>query len=172
MKKTALITLIVILAFTAVSCASTLSGGYGEPVNTLADAVKSGDAEKYLSAFEDKYITELEEYYTIISDTDLLTSVSDVLASTKDYNKDACGAFTSVSVTEVKKEALEDFPADATYTGAFEPDGEVDEILSLTVSYVIEGFSGSTDPKEATFIVYSVNGEYYLHPMHLMFVFQ
>lgn len=172
MKKSLLICIVLALALVAVSCASTISGGYGEPVNTLADAVKSGDAEKYLSAFEDKYISDLEEYYTIISDTDLLTSVSDVLASTKDYNKDACGAFTSVSVTEVNKETLEEFPADATYTGTFEPDGTVDEILSLTVSYVIEGFSGSTDPKDATFIVYSVNGEYYLHPMHLMFVFQ
>lgn len=172
MKKTVLITLIIILAFTAVSCASTLKGKYGDPVNTLANAVKSGDADEYLSVFEDKYISELEEYYTIISDTDLYTSVSEILASTKAYNKDACGAFTSVSVTEVKKETLDEFPADAVYTGTFEPDGEVGEMLSLTVSYVIEGMSGSTDPKEATFIVYSVNGEYYLHPMHLMFVFQ
>lgn len=172
MKKTVLITLIIILAFTAVSCASTLKGKYGDPVNTLANAVKSGDADEYLSVFEDKYISELEEYYTIISDTDLHTSVSEILASTKAYNKDACGAFTSVSVTEVKKETLDEFPTDAVYTGTFEPDGEVGEMLSLTVSYVIEGMSGSTDPKEATFIVYSVNGEYYLHPMHLMFVFQ
>ena len=172
MKKTVLITLIIILAFTAVSCASTLKGKYGDPINTLANAVKSGDADEYLSVFEDKYISELEEYYTIISDTDLRTSISEILASTKAYNKDACGAFTSVSVTEVKKETLDEFPADAVYTGTFEPDGEVGEMLSLTVSYVIEGMSGSTDPKEATFIVYSVNGEYYLHPMHLMFVFQ
>ncbi len=172
MKKSLLICIVLALALVAVSCASTISGGYGDPINTLADAVKSGDAEEYLSVFEDKYISDLEEYYTIISDTDLLSSVAEVLASTKDYNKDACGAFTSVSVTEVKKETLEEFPSDATYTGSFEPDGTVDEILSLTVSYVIEGFSGSTDPKEAMFIVYSVNGEYYLHPMHLMFVFQ
>lgn len=172
MKKTVLITLIVILSFTAVSCASAISGSYGEPINVLAEAVKSGDADKYLSVFEEKYISELEEYFTIISDVDLETTVSETLASTKAYNKESCGAFTSVSVTEVKKETLGEFPSDAVYTGTFEPDGEVGEILSLTVSYVIEGMSSSTDPKEATFIVYSVNGEYYLHPMHMMFVFQ
>ena len=134
MKKTVLITLIIILAFTAVSCASTLKGKYGDPVNTLANAVKSGDADEYLSVFEDKYISELEEYYTIISDTDLHTSVSEILASTKAYNKDACGAFTSVSVTEVKKETLDEFPADAVYTGTFEPDGEVGELVFTTIS--------------------------------------
>ena len=64
MKKTVLITLIIILSFTAVSCASAISGSYGEPINVLAEAVKSGDADEYLSVFEEKYISELEEYFT------------------------------------------------------------------------------------------------------------
>ena len=172
MKKAILITLTILLALTLVSCASTLSGSYGEPVNALADALKSGDADEYLSVFEEKYVTELEEYFTIISDTDLKTTVKETLDATQAYNKEACGAFTSVSVTEVKKETLEDFPSDAVYTGTFEPDGTVGEILSLTVSYVIEGMSGSTEPKEATLVLYSIDGRYYLHPMHMMFVFQ
>ncbi|MBR6777211.1 MAG: hypothetical protein IKM27_05650 [Clostridia bacterium] len=72
----------------------------------------------------------------------------------------------------MSKKQLDEFPADAVYTGDFEPDGRVEDIYEVTVSYVIEGFKGSTDAKEAKLIVYSVDGDYYLHPMHLLFVFQ
>ena len=161
-----------VFALLLCGCAKTVDGRYGEPINTLADAIKSADAEEYLEAFEDDYIEDLEEYYTIISDTDLLTTVQSTLDQTKNYNKDRCGAFTVISVTEISKQRLDKFPEDASYVGSFEPDGKVEEILSVTISYVIEGMSGSTEAKNATLIIYSVDGEYYLHPMHLMFVFQ
>ncbi len=172
MKKIVLTVLFAVLLLSVSACAATISGEYAEPINDLAEAVTDGDTEDYLDVFEDKYIEDLEEYYNIISDIGLHGTVKEMLDGTKAFNKETCGAFTSISVTEVSKEKLDDFPADAVYTGTFEPDGKVDEILSVTVSYVIEGFNGSTEPKEAKLIVYSVDGEYYLHPMHLLFVFQ
>ena len=171
MKKY-LIIVLILAALALCGCSATVGGDYGEPINDLAEAVADGDTEDYLDVFEDKYIEDLEEYYNIISDTGLYDTVKDMLEVTKAYNKDTCGAFTSISVTEVSKEKLDEFPADAVYTGDFEPDGKVENIYSVTVSYVIEGFKGSTEAKEATLIVYSVDGEYYLHPMHLLFVFQ
>lgn len=172
MKKYLIFAVFVLALLAVCGCSATVSGGYGEPINDLAEAVAEGDTEDYLDVFEDKYIEDLEEYYNIISDNGLHAAVKEILDGTKEYNKENCGGFTSISVTEVSKEQLDDFPADAVYTGDFEPDGKVEKIYEITVSYVIEGLSGSTEPKEAELIVYSVDGEYYLHPMHLLFVFQ
>ena len=170
--KRFLIIISLLAALILCGCSATIGGEYGEPINDLAEAVADGDAEDYLDVFEDKYIEDLSEYYTIISDKGLEATVTEMLDITKAYNKESCGAFTSISVTEVSKKKLDEFPADAVYTGDFEPDGRVEDIYEVTVSYVIEGFKGSTEPKEAKLIVYSVDGDYYLHPMHLLFVFQ
>ncbi len=172
MKKTITLLAVFILVICLSGCGSGLTTAYGEPINELAEAVASGDTDDYLDAFEDDYIDGLEEYYNIISDKGLEATVAETLLFTREYNKENYGNFTKITLTEVSKTSLDDFPADAVYSGDFKPDGKVGEILSVTVAYVIEGISGSSEQKNATFTVYSVDGEYYLHPMHLLFVFQ
>lgn len=172
MKRIICFVLCIAFSFALVSCASKLDSSYGDPVNAIAKAVKNCDAKTYLLAFEENYIKDLEEYYLLISDEGLEATVQETLEFTADNNKSNYGMGTAVSLTEKSKTVLDKFPEDAVYSGEFTPGGEVEEILSLTVSYVIEGFNGSSRQNEATFIVYSVDGTYYLHPMHLMFVFQ
>lgn len=153
-------------------CSKNLTSVYGEPINDLAEAVVNGDADDYLDAFEDDYVESLEEYYEIISDNGLAGTLTEVLSYTKDYNNENYGSFTKITLTEISKTVLDGFPEDAVYYGEFAPDGKVGEILNVTVAYVIEGASGSSEEKTATFTVYSVDGDYYLHPMHFLFVFQ
>lgn len=165
-----------ILLFGFILCVCGCTGGieaeYGEPINDLAEAVVGGDVDDYLDAFEDDYVVSLEEYYELVSDSGLEGTLAEALAFTKEYNKESYGKLTKIKLTEVSKTVLDEFPENLVYSGEFKPDGKVEEILSVTVAYVIEGASGSSEQKNATFTVYSVDGEYYLHPVHFFFVFQ
>ncbi len=169
--------LLIILAFFMVipcfcGCADTLGRDYGEPVNILADAVNQGDTEKYLSAFESKYIEDLTEFYDMASDDSLENILTDVLTTTKDYNKELSGWFMKINLTEKSKSTLDELPEDKSFTVEFKPEGEVEEITEICFEYTVSGFSGKSETKEATFVVYKVNGKYYLHPQHMFFVFQ
>lgn len=172
MKKVIVFALLLCLVLCASACSKGISAKHGEPINELAEAVVNGDVDDYMDAFEDDYVESLEEYYEIVSDNGLEGALSEALTFTKEYNKETYGKFTKITLTEVSKTVLDDFPENVVYSGEFVPDGKVEEILSVTVSYVIEGTTGSSEEKTATFTVYSVDGEYYLHPVHFFFVFQ
>ncbi|MBR6777210.1 MAG: hypothetical protein IKM27_05645 [Clostridia bacterium] len=87
--KRFLIVISLLAALILCGCSATIGGEYGAPINDLAEAVADGDAEDYLDVFEDKYIEDLSEYYTIISDKGLEATVTEMLDIQKPITRKA-----------------------------------------------------------------------------------